>query len=112
MEHKKIDIDALVGYTISSFKEGEILTKEGKTFYVILSDDGDGGNDSYAFFKKFDLSQIIDRKVVKAWEESNPDEDGAFLKIETPNGTAIIEIIHESNGYYGWSYEIVIKNTN
>ena len=107
---KKLGIDELIGYTIKSYtKEGTIVTEEGEIFEIHLEDDGCGGNDSHAFFEKFDLDNIIGEKILEIHEEGGTNVDGAVFTLKTKMAMGIIEIVHESNGYYGWGYEVVIK---
>jgi hypothetical protein len=108
---KKLDINELVGFTIKSFdkagdKELIILTEQSSEFRIILEDDWCGCNDSYASFQEIKLDGILGQKIISATEQNHPSKDGAFLIIETDNGTGSIEMVHDSNGYYGWGYEI------
>jgi len=107
---KKLEIDALIGYTVLSHdKDGTIITKEGKKFDVQLWDQNYGCNDSHAFFKEFNLDDIIGEKILGI-NQGEADGDGAKFILKTKSGTGIIEIIHESNGYYGWDYEVIETN--
>lgn len=110
MSYKLRDIDQLVGKTIASYTfETYLVTltcADSSRYEITLQDDGEGGNDSHASFTGCDLTPILNRPIVEAWAES-PPYDGANLMLKTSESDGFIAITHESNGYYGFSYEVV-----
>ena len=108
---KTLSIDILIGQTIASFEEVHeqslLLTlADGKKWVVSIDDDGAGGNESHAFLNGVDLSRVVGHKITEAFER-RMKQDGAELVIKAGKYEGFIRIVHESNGYYGWSYEMV-----
>ncbi len=111
--YKKLGIDSLVGKVITSYKfdkgdfDGEL--SGGETFGILLEDDSCGCNDSYAYFGKCDLNNLIGHVITAAEESSGSfNNDGCVLKLKAGEFEGFIEIVHEHNGYYGFSYEVYI----
>ncbi len=105
------EITSLIGEIIESYKisDGkysiELFTESGKTFVIELEDEG-GGCDSHASIGKVELSDVIGKTIAEAYEESK-DSSQAVLIFKT-RGKRIgrIELDHEHNGYYNFSYDI------
>ncbi len=108
---KKGDIDQLVGKTITSYTFDKYLVTlicaDGARYEIQLEDDGCGGNDSHAFFTGCDITPLIGRSVTQAWAENATDYDGANLMLKTVDTEGYIGIVHESNGYYSFGYEVI-----
>jgi len=108
--HKLLEFSILTGKTIASYTAEkdcvDFTTIDNEVISINLSDDGDGGNDSYAYFLNFEgMENILHKKIVKA--DDTPGHDEADFLIELEDGSkATFSTIHEHNGYYGYSYEI------
>lgn len=106
---KRGELSQLIGETIISYRlENEQLLRiacdSGRVFHVSLSDDGGGtGNDSHAYFGNVVLHK--DRKITLVREEAR-DNCGARFAIECSYRSGVIEIIHDSNGWYGWDMDV------
>ena len=106
---KRGELSQLIGETIISYRlENEQLLRiacdSGRVFHVALSDDGGGtGNDSHAYFENVLLHK--DRKITLVREEERNNE-GARFAIECSYRSGVIEIIHDSNGWYGWDMDV------
>lgn len=106
---KKTECTALIGLTIKGYvstKHGLlILLSDNREISIDLSDDSDGGNDSHAFFGEIDLADIVGETILSA-DEKDWDSYGGTILLKTARNTGTIEIIHDHNGYYGFSYDI------
>ena len=105
---KRGELSQLIGETIISYHlESEQLLRiacdSGRVFHVTLEDDGAGGNDSRAHFGNVILHK--DRKITLVREEER-DNRGARFAIECGYRSGVIEIIHDSNGWYGWDMDV------
>ena len=106
------DIDILIGSTITAHelssckKSLEIKTAAGKTFEILVDDEGSGGNDSYAWISSVSLSEVVGHEITTAHHE-NSNSYGVTLVLKAGDRVGMIEIEHEHNGYYGFSYEVV-----
>lgn len=104
------DIDIIIGSIINSYVLSDpktcILTTNNGNYTILVDDDSCGGNDSYAWVDKVKIDNIIGQKIIKAYHKDR-DNCGVILIIETELQEGFIEIIHEHNGYYGFSYEVV-----
>lgn len=109
--YKKHDIDILIGKTISRFDYSPDLvsfTCTDETRYEVqLEDDGCGGNDSHAFFAGCDLIPILGEPIVDAWHDGESSY-GVSLVLKTAKTNGFFTIIHEHNGYYDFSYDVVL----
>ena len=103
------ELSQLIGETISSYRlENEqllrITCESGRVFHMALEDDGGGtGNDSHAFFQNVTL--ITDHKVTAVREEDR-DSYGARFVVECEYRAGVIEVVHDHNGYYNFSWEV------
>lgn len=105
---KRGELSQLIGETIISYRlENEQLLRiacdSGRVFHVTLEDEGAGGNDSHAHFGNVILHK--DRKITLVREEER-DNRGARFAIECGYRSGVIEIIHDSNGWYGWDMDV------
>ncbi len=108
---KKNDIDILIGETIVSCmqeydKRLVITCASGKRYAVDVDDDGCGGNDSYACIVAVNLIGVMGQPVTTAYHQNWEGGDGCRLVVETAQTKGDILITHESNGFYGYSYEV------
>lgn len=109
MSVKYGELSQLIGEIITSYRLEDtqclrIVCESGRVFHMTLTDEGAGGNDSHAFFN--DVCLIKDAKITAVREEDN-DRDGARFVIECKWKSGLIDVVHNSNGYYGWSYDFV-----
>lgn len=113
MSHKKRSFDEVKGQTILSSNPYEGYYWNFRTncgdYTLQVDDEGYGCNDSHAYISAISgLEAIIDKEIVNVEESSNSDE--AEIKLYTADGSVcVINIIHDHNGYYGFSYELVKK---
>ena len=110
---KKGDFNQLIGQKIVAFGSAPIDNKT-KDYYIgtdkfdytlLIDDDNCGCNDSWAFLQSADLLAIANQEIIDIEEESN--SYGATIKIFTKDNFGTLIIIHEQNGYYGFSYDLV-----
>jgi len=110
---KKGQFDQLIGQKIVAFGSPPTDNRF-KNYYIgtdkfdynlILDDDSDGGNDSWAFLQSADLISIANQEIIDIEEVS--DSYGATIKIFTKDNFGTITIVHEQNGYYGFSYDLI-----
>lgn len=112
---KKLGVEQFIGKKINSFiftddHHLDIFTSDGKVLQIILEDEWYGCNDSYASFQENSLENILGQEIISAVEQNHPEHgDGTMLVFETAQNTAFIKMTHESNGCYGWGYEVFIK---
>lgn len=104
------ELSQLIGETITSYHLENtgylrIVCESGKVFHMTLQDEGCGCNDSYAFFQNVML--ITDHRVT-AVRELEGDRDGAKFIVECKYRSGIIEVVHESNGYYSWQHSVTV----
>lgn len=102
------ELSQLIGETISSYRVENshllrIVCESGRVFSMTLQDEGDGGNDSCALFGNVAL--ITDHKVT-AVRELEMSNDGAKFVVECKYRAGVIEVVHESNSYYFWGYDV------
>ena len=109
--HNQLDVDILKGHTIVSFEKEEYnLTLHlvgGGQYRVELTDDGGGGNDSHAFFEKVELGPILGKELTEAFHEGKTSE-GVRLVLRAGKDEGQVEVVHQHNGYYGFSYEVIV----
>ncbi len=109
--YKKLGIDSLIGKVITSYDfdkdnfDGKL--SNGGTFGIHLEDDSCGCNDSHAFFGEANLHNLIGQPITEAGEFDS-DSYGCTLRLKSGELEGFIQIIHEHNGYYGFSYEVFI----
>lgn len=110
---KKLGFDELKGKRINTadkWDEGDkswTLHTDNGDYELQIDDDGCGGNDSNAFLSDVcGLDAIAGKEIVAVDEES--DSYGARIKLRTADSSeCIINIVHDHNGYYGFSYELL-----
>jgi hypothetical protein len=110
---KKLGFDILKGATIlstGSWSKGDqewLLVTSAGTYRLFIEDNGVGGNDSHAYLDSVNgLVNIIGQPIVEVTEES--DSYGAVVTLTAANdANCTIVIVHDHNGYYGFSYELV-----
>lgn len=114
MSEKLHEFSILNGETIVSVEGGEgdhnlhFKTLSGKNISIHISCDGDYGNDSNAYFTNFDgLNSILNQEVVVTSAEDGSDI--THFAIKTRNSIAAFQIVHEHNGYYGYSYTVSVN---
>lgn len=114
MSIKSLGFDELIGKKILSFNEwskgdGAWSFKTDSGDYTLkIDDEGYGCNDSHAFLESIvGLEGILNQTILKVDEVSHGGSSGETITLETAHGNCVIEIIHEHNGYYGFSYELV-----
>ena len=105
------DIDILIGSTIVSHEPVDpqdltINVVGGKTYVIMVDDERCGGNDSHAWIDSVSLSEVIGHEITDAYHEDKSSY-GVRLVLKAGDRCGVIEIIHEHNGYYGFSYEVV-----
>lgn len=105
---KRGELSQLIGETIISYRIENshclrIACDSGRVFHVTLEDEGACGNDSHAHFGNVILHK--DRKITLVREEER-DNGGARFAIECSYRSGVIEIIHDSNGWYGWDMDV------
>lgn len=106
---KRGELSQLIGETIISYRlENEqvlrIACDSGRVFHITLDDDGGGtGNDSHAYFGNVLLHK--DRKITLIREESR-DSYGARFAVECSYRSGVIEVVHDHNGFYGYSVDV------
>lgn len=105
------DIDIINGETIIAI-EGNVKDKslrlkcKSGNYYDIDVDDDGPQNDSDAYISEINMDKVIGRQIVDARHDGKSRE-GVTLKFMTKQlqlGT--IEIQHDHNGYYGFSYHV------
>lgn len=110
---KKGDFNQLIGQKIVAFGSPP-TDRETKDYYIgtdkydynlLIDDDNCGCNDSWAYLKSADLLQIANQEIIDIEEES--DSYGATVKIITKDNFGTLIIVHDQNGYYGFSYDLV-----
>jgi hypothetical protein len=109
---KKLGFDELKGKRILSVNPWDVGDKfwtiqtDGGPYNLLIEDDGCGGNDSNAFLSHVSgMEAILGQPITEVSEES--DGYGAVIELGIANGQkCVITIIHEQNGYYGFSYEL------
>jgi hypothetical protein len=108
---RQLDIDILKGCIIDHYDVEEqsitVQTRNGGLYHIQLEDEGAGGNDSHAYFSEVDLKPVIGKRITKAWHEDE-SRDGVRLVLQAGVATAIVQVIHQNNGYYGFSYEVIV----
>ena len=112
---KKLGFDELKGKRINAADKWEVgdkswtLHSDGGIYELQIDDDGCGCNDSNAFLSGVrGLDAIAGREIVAVDEES--DSYAAEIKLRTADGSeCVINITHEQNGYYGFSYELLYR---
>lgn len=78
---------------------------ENHNYCLNIEDEGYCGNDSHAYLSSVDnIDAIINQEIIEVTEESN--SYSAEITLRTRENTCVIQIIHDHNGYYGFSYEI------
>jgi hypothetical protein len=113
---KKRDIDTLVGYAIHDWWQvGDYslcLRTTGPSggeahWDIQLDDDGGGtGNASHAYFGDIRLNDLLGHTITAARHEDESSY-GVLLILEAGDKRGCIPIVHDHNGYYGFSYEVV-----
>lgn len=115
MNDKKLGFDELKDKRILSVDQwtrGDkswTLHTDAGDYELFIDDDGCGGNDSNAFLSEVNgLDTMLNQEIVAV--EENADSYGAEIKLNGANGAqCVINIIHEQNGYYGFSYELISR---
>ena len=111
--HKLFDFSTLVGRTITKIIPDnsdyiKFYDTDKNEIIVEVHDDGDGGNDSHAYFINFgNINAIIGEKIIFAESDINGDE--TYFTIKTETKTATFQIVHEHNGYYGYSFSVFVN---
>lgn len=112
---KRGDFNQLIGQKIVAFGSPP-TDSETKDYYIgtdkydynlLIDDDNCGCNDSWAYLKSVDLLPIANQEIIKIEENSN--SYGAEIKIFTSNNIGFLFIQHDQNGYYGFSYDLVLS---
>lgn len=99
------DIDQLIGETILSYSDGSITCASGRRFEIDIEDDGCGGNDSHAYLDGSDVEGIYGKTITAAYPKDYSSY-GVLLTFEAGDQRGWIQITHEHNGYYGFSYDV------
>lgn len=111
--YKKLSFDELKGKRIldaAHWTHGDkswLLRTDAGDYELRIDDDGCGCNDSNAFLSGVsNLGALLGQEIVDVSEEA--DDYAAEIKLRATNGAeCVINITHEQNGYYGYSYELV-----
>lgn len=112
-KHKYNGFAILQGHRIHSFtylakpNAGELKMETSiGNFHLSISDDGYGGNDSHAFLSEvIGLNTVLHSPIEKIEEDA--DKWGATIKLHDSHGNeAVVKIVHEQNGYYGFGYSL------
>ncbi len=115
---KKLDIDVLVGSRFLGWALPDpkrlILWTDKANWVVQVEDEGDCGNDSYACVTDVDLTHLLNQTITAAHHEADEritedysEKDVTRLVLEAGDARGVVIITHFSNGYYGYSYELV-----
>jgi len=113
MNEKLLGFDVLKGsviLSVGSHAQGDktwIIHTNNGTYELWIDDDGCGGcNDSYAFLESVDgIENIIGKTITNVDDKSN--SYSATIKLMSDEAYCTIKIIHEQNGYYGFSYQLI-----
>lgn len=112
--HKKQSFDILIGekivkYTHPDKKDSSFSFESDKYRYDLSIDDDGPQNDSHAYINYIsNFDGILNKEIISVNEHS--ESYGAEIKIDTAYSTAEIDINHDHNGYYGFSYELYRYN--
>lgn len=109
-------MDILQGLTLVSVevpdgkhpKTLKLCTSNNGVYRIDVEDEGGSGNDSNAFFRGVELEKIVGNPITRAYHKDK-SRDGVMLILETKDARGSMEIVHENNGYYGFSYEVVTE---
>lgn len=109
---KKLEFEEIKGKTIVSAdawkrkdQSWRFKTNDGD-YELYISDDGPQ-NDSFAYIESIlGLESIIGKEIIEVQEES--DSEHAIITLRAKRSKdCIININHQHNGYYGFSYELI-----
>lgn len=112
---KKQEFTQLIGKKITSISDwtsGDdslVITTDSGVFNLNIDDEGGYGNDSHAYLHDISGLQYILGQEITGVEERS-DSWGAEIRLQTDKGVCVIDIRHEHNGYYGFSYDLTIQN--
>lgn len=99
------EITQLIGEAIASYGDGLIVCVSGRRFEIQLEDDGCGGNDSHAYLDGSDVGGLYGQIITEAYPEDSSSY-GVRLVFKASDRRGWIQITHDHNGYYGFSYEV------
>lgn len=113
---KSLGFDELIGKKILSFEKWD----KGDKSWDFKTDSGDYDleiydesyecNDSHACLESIvGLEGILNQTILTVDEVSHGGRFGETITLKTAYDTCVIEIVHEHNGYYGFSYELIKK---
>lgn len=119
MSIKSLGFDELIGKKILSFEKWDNGDKswgfktDSGDYSLEIDDESYGGNASNAFLESIvGLERILNKTIEKVDEVSHGGRNGETVTLKTANANCVIEIVHEHNGYYGFSYELIKKKEN
>lgn len=108
---KKQGFDILKGQRIMSYEQWDNEAQyfnfqtENKNYCLNIEDDSYGCNDSHAYLSSINnIDNILNQEIIEVTEES--DSYGAEITLRTRENACVIQIVHDHNGYYGFSYEV------
>lgn len=109
---KKLGFDVLKGQKIVSFEKWEngdktwdFQTNERK-YNLYIDDESCGCNDSNAYIDFIqNLDKILNQEIIEVIEDC--ESYGAEITLKTRENSCVIQINHDHNGYYGFSYELL-----
>ena len=112
MNEKLLGFDVLKGsviLSVGSHAQGDktwIIHTNNGTYELWIDDDSCGCNDSNAFLNSVDGIDNIIGKVITSVDDDS-DSYSATIKLMADDTCCTINIIHEQNGYYGFSYQLI-----
>lgn len=99
------EITQLIGLTIVSYDDGTFICAGDRRFEIDIEDDGCGGNDSHAFISGSSVGALYGHVITAARTEDD-SSDGVCFVLEAGDLRGWVQITHDHNGYYGFSYDI------
>lgn len=106
------EMTQLIGRAITKVKhtaakqELFLTCDDGAEFVLRVDDEHHGYNDSHAYIDSVVLNRLFGLVIVNV-EETNRDSYGVELVIHAGTQRGHIKIVHDHNGYYGFSWELV-----
>lgn len=111
---KKQDFNQLIGKKIIAIFEwisGDqslVIVTDSGVFNLNIEDESWGCNDSHAYLHGIvGIESVLNQEITGVEERS--ESYGAEIKLIAATGTCTIDIQHDHNGYYGFSYDLTIQ---